>query len=83
MTYAAGQGHLYFAKKLAKSGVNINERTKTGFTPLMLAAHNDKRDFVKWLVKLGADKSVQSSGGKTALELARERGLGKVVKMLA
>ena len=80
LTYAAAQARLYYVKHLVKSGANVDERTTTGFTPLMLAAATNKSPaVVKHLLKAGADKTMQTPDGRQAVDFARERGAYVVV----
>ena len=83
LTYAAAQARLYYVKHLVKSGANVDERTTTGFTPLMLAAATNKSPaVVKHLLKAGADKTMQTPDGRQAVDFARERGASKIVSLL-
>jgi hypothetical protein len=83
LTYAAAQARLYYVKYLVKSGANVDERTTTGFTPLMLAAATNKNPAViKYLLKAGADKTMQTPDGRQAVDFARERGASKIVSIL-
>jgi len=64
---------------LLKAGFAIDGKTKSGFTPLLLAA-SDNRNFevAGRLAKQGADKGAYDNKGRTALKLieARIRGEG-------
>ena len=84
LAFAATQSHLHYAKHLVKSGADINEKTETGLTPLILAAAtNEKPDVVKWLLKAGADKTVQAPDGRRAADFARDRGASIIAALLA
>lgn len=83
LSYAAAQARLHYVKYLLKSGANVDERTATGFTPLMLAAATNKSPaVVKHLLKAGADKTIQTPDGRLAVDFARERGASKLVSLL-
>ena len=83
LAFAAIQAHLYYAKYLVKSGADINEKTATGFTPLLLAAATNKGPaVVKYLLKAGADKTIQAPDGRLAVDFARERGAKQIVSLL-
>jgi ankyrin repeat protein len=53
-----------------------------GRTPLMIAARAGNIEIVQALLAKGADVNAKDSEGKTALELAKERGDAKVVELL-
>lgn len=83
LAYAATRSQGYYIKSLLKSGANVNERTATGFTPLMLAAATNKSSaVVKQLIKAGADKAIELPDGRRAVDFARERGAAKLVPLL-
>ena len=63
-------GHLECAKALLGAGADINKQSNTGFTPLMLAAHNDEIEVVKELLKAGANKKLKANNGETAYDYA-------------
>lgn len=52
---------------LVKHGVGPNSHEKGGFTPLMIAAWNDRLESVRALLRLGADPTIRASSGNTAL----------------
>ena len=54
----------------------------SGFTALMYAAYFGNADTVAALLKAGADRAVKATNGKTALEIATERGHEAVVALL-
>ncbi|QNA87464.1 sigma-70 family RNA polymerase sigma factor [Massilia sp. Dwa41.01b] len=55
-------------------GESLNGRDSAGLTPLMIAAIHNQQDSCTKLLALGADASLLSAGGKTAVELARDHG---------
>lgn len=55
-------------------GGNINIRDAQGNTPLMVATVLDDTKLVGLLLDLGADKTVRSPDGKTAMDMAYEMG---------
>jgi uncharacterized protein len=62
------------AKKLVKSGVNINfQDQSSGTTALMLACGYNFADMAKFLVAHGADLNLQDKNGQTALMIASYR----------
>ena len=53
-------------------GESPNGRDPAGLTPLMIAAINNQPACCTRLISLGADVSLVSAGGRTAVELALE-----------
>jgi ankyrin repeat protein len=64
-------------------GAKIDSRTSSGWTPLIVAANNNRLQCVEVLLEMGADISIRDDDeGKTALEWAREEGYVEVVAIL-
>jgi len=59
---------------LLKAGANANARTRTQITPVMRAAENNHIEAVRALLAGGADPSLTSELGFSALKLARYAG---------
>ena len=59
---------------LIDAGADPNARNDEAITPLMNAAWFGCRDCVKELLRRGADSSVRDTKGRSALDLAAERG---------
>lgn len=81
---AAPRGHLAAVRLLIERGADLDVAAKYGLTALMLAIVNLHEDVAVALVEAGADLGPRGSGapgfdGRTALDLARERGLSQVV----
>ena len=55
-------------------GESPNGRDAAGLTPLMIAAINNQQACCTRLISLGADVTLLSAGGRTAVELAVEHG---------
>lgn len=55
-------------------GESPNGRDAAGLTPLMIAAIHNQQACCTRLLSLGADVSLRSAGGRTAVELALEHG---------
>jgi ankyrin repeat protein len=51
---AAGKGDTETVKNLIETGYTIDERSKEGFTALMIASNNKQYDMVSYLLTLGA-----------------------------
>ncbi len=82
MHVAAEKGHDQVIKLLAKRGANLESKSNTGRTPLMLAAKEGKSSAVKLLLELGANIDARGSFGKTAMSEAKENYEEEVVQVL-
>ena len=72
---AAGQAEEERVTQLVNDGVNINQQNAEGETALMRAAMGGHNGFVEILLsKYKADPKLQNKAGKTAEQLAREKG---------
>eukprot|EP00933_Yihiella_yeosuensis_P080438 TRINITY_DN93850_c0_g1_i1.p1 TRINITY_DN93850_c0_g1~~TRINITY_DN93850_c0_g1_i1.p1 ORF type:complete len:253 (+),score=49.61 TRINITY_DN93850_c0_g1_i1:23-760(+) len=70
-------------KKAGKLEEFLNDQASlTQRTPLHAAAHNGFVPTVKELLAMGADRSIEDSYGKTALDLAKSRGFSQIVVLL-
>lgn len=70
---AADKGDVNILKKLAGIKANINAQDKEGNTALHKAALVAKNDeSLKYLISLGADKSIKTEFDETAYDLAKE-----------
>lgn len=69
-------------RTLIDEGADVNARNEEGITPLMNAAWFGCRDSVKELLRRGADASLRDSKGRSALDLAVERGHKSVEELL-
>lgn len=74
-------GKASFAKLVAATG-DPNAPQKQGYTPLMIAAGNGFVDAVDALLAAGADRTLKQAEGKSAADLARERGHNDLAKRL-
>ena len=61
---------------------SIDSITKEGVTPLMIAASNDKLQAVKYLLKQGADPSLQDNKGCNVLHCASLGGNTEVIELM-
>ncbi len=68
--------------KYAAEGMNVNERTKDGKTPLILAATGGHTSTVEALLDLGAEINLQDNIGATALTAAATAGHAETVRVL-
>ncbi|CAM9520522.1 unnamed protein product [Chrysoparadoxa australica] len=84
--HAASHNQLETAKKICKQAgskaVNMNSRDNCGWTPLMACCANGHVDFVRWMLKNGADIHSTSTEGRSALHCAATKGREEVIKVL-
>jgi ankyrin repeat protein len=73
------------ARLLLEHGADINAKATTHFdgTPLHLAAEQGRVEIVHVLLQNGADVSMKDDRGRTALQVASDRGHAEVVKLLS
>jgi ankyrin repeat protein len=62
------------AQVLIDAGADISATQLQGYTPLHYAAANGLEPIARQLLERGADRSVRDKTGKTASDLAREKG---------
>jgi len=62
---------------LLRAGANKNKRTRQGQTPLIAASFAGNRGTVELLVAAGADTEARDGNGRTALEIALNRRIGR------
>jgi ankyrin repeat protein len=72
---------------LLKHGVDINEQSAAGFTPLMITAFLNgqttyKIPFAKLLIAYGAKVNIQDEQGKTVLDHSRESAFDEMTAIL-
>ncbi|KAL5342278.1 ankyrin repeat-containing domain protein [Aspergillus crustosus] len=67
---------------LLEYGANINHLNYIGFTPLIRAAHDGIPSVVKALLNHGADMSLKTKYGQTAMEVAVEKGHEEIIQIL-
>jgi ankyrin repeat protein len=64
---------------LVEAGADLNARQHGGYTPLMGAAVAGQKGLVDFLLAHGADPGARSDEGKTARDLATEKGFPGVI----
>lgn len=67
---AAANGDAETLRKLIAENTAVNASDKIGATPLMYAARNNQIECMKILLEAGADRSLQTKKGYTALWFA-------------
>ncbi|MEJ2421201.1 MAG: ankyrin repeat domain-containing protein [Acidobacteriota bacterium] len=81
-----GRVSLPLAELLLSKGADVDDAATSGmtegYTPLMMAARNDKMELVKFLIKHGANVNAKSKDGATPLSLAAKEGHQDIVDVL-
>lgn len=81
---AIESGDLGEVQRLAATGVDLNRRDRTTWTPLFTAVHFNKMEIVEWLItQEGIQIDAKSADGRTALhEAARNSMNPEIVTLL-
>ena len=79
---AISYGRIAAVENLLENGVNVNVKTVSGITPLIMAATKGYADIVKLLLDHGAHPESIGKDGKTARQFAEELGYTRVVEMI-
>jgi ankyrin repeat protein len=83
-TDALGKGDMKLVKKYVEAEPAVVNQKFFAWTPIQMAANNDRLDVIKYLVEKGAEKNYQHPLTKmTAFHLAAYDGFEDVVKYLA
>jgi uncharacterized protein len=82
LIHAASSGSPGAVRWLLEQGADVNLVAPCGWTPLIAAAVFDRVEAAQILLDAGADPAVRSQGGRTALEIARERDAAGMVHLL-
>ena len=85
---AAHAGHLATVHLLIEGGARLDMTAKYGLSAVMLAVVAGHEEIALALARAGADLTLRGTGapgfaGKTAADLARERGLSQLATALA
>jgi ankyrin repeat protein len=85
---AASAGEMQIMRLLLKRGADVNAvQENKGYTPLIwgLAALHSERKYlaiVSTLLATGADVTIRTRDGRTAIDFAKERGSEELLKLL-
>lgn len=77
---AAGCGSKHILEYLIAKGANLNYQNSKGETALIRAAANGRIDNVKLLIDNKANKSLKDKDGHTALDLAKNKDIVKLLE---
>ena len=69
-------------RALVEAGGDVNAKQRHGWTPLHGAAFEGDAETVRFLLAHGADPKATNDPGKTAADVARERGHEEVARLL-
>jgi ankyrin repeat protein len=70
LMWAASEGNAATAEILIAHGADVHAKSKTGFTPLLFAVRNDRRDAVDMLLNHSANVNDVAPDGTSALNMA-------------
>ena len=79
---AISKGDIATVKQIIAYGVDVNDSTNRGLTPLMYAAIYNQTEIAKLLLEKGADLSKKDKSGSTALDHAKTSGSTAVLELL-
>lgn len=82
LVMACAEGDFEFVKTLINSGIDINGIGSEGFTPLMMAASNDKTKIIAYLLEKGAEVNQKNNGWTALIEAADEGSLPSMKLLL-
>lgn len=80
--YAADAGKVPICRFLLERMAIIDYQDRDGMTPLMAAVDKDHIGTVNFLLEEGADPYLEDESGKTVFDIASEKGLTKIQKLL-
>jgi ankyrin repeat protein len=75
--------NIEIVRMLLDKGADPNAKAQSGSTSLHTVGFTGDRASLDLLLKHGADRSIKNSDGKTAADLARERGHQEIAERLA
>ncbi len=78
----AGAVDIEIVRLLLAKGADPNARSQSGSTPLHTAGFTGDRTSLDLLLKHGADPAIKNNDGKSARDIARERGHQEIADLL-
>jgi ankyrin repeat protein len=78
----ANPNNAAIAQLLIEHGADVNARQAQGYTPLHYAATYGLESIIRSLLQRSADKTIRNADGKTAFDLAVEKGHTAVAELL-
>lgn len=78
----AAKGDITKVQEYAAKLDSVNFVSSKGDTPLGAAAHNGNMEVVKFLIKSGASADYKNEEGKSAMDIAKEKGHDGIYKYL-
>jgi hypothetical protein len=79
---AASKGNIEEVRKYLESGIDPDEKTTQGWTPLMISTANGHLETVLLFIHFGADVNQPNTRGRTALMFASKYGYEDITKAL-
>ena len=79
---AISKGDISKVKEIISYGIDINDATNRGMTPLMYAAAYNQDEIVKLLLENGANINLKDNNGYTALDFAKRSNSITIVDIL-
>jgi uncharacterized protein len=82
LTGAVSQRHVAVVETLLKHGADPNHVYEGALTPLVVATTHGDANLVRLLIDHGADPTLGTAEGKSALDIAMEKGLKEIADVL-
>ena len=79
---AISKGDINKVKEIISYGVDVNDATNRGMTPLMCAAVYNQSEIVQLLLDKGADVNKKDNLGKTVLDYAKISNSSQIVEIV-
>ncbi|MFC4740029.1 ankyrin repeat domain-containing protein [Flavobacterium ponti] len=79
---AISKGDIATVKQIISYGIDVNDTTNRGMTPLMYAAIYNQSEIAALLLEKGADVNMKDKSGSTALDHAKTSGSNEVIEIL-
>ena len=80
--HAAASGDAEIMDIVWRAGADLNALTNGNWTPLHRAVHDNKIDIVRWLIAKNVNLFVKTLSGRSAIDIAYERGHENIVDTL-